>query len=99
MVEVSGTESKRGDDYWVRPDKLEYASSHPEQDVWIVLHYSQPEETVVYIKPDPQRQYPVTEVKIRGAIERFVFFSDGATEVVDAGVFASHVLKKIEQVC
>ena len=99
LVEVSGTESKRGDDYWVRPDKLEYASSHPDQDVWIVLHYAKPEETVVYIKPDLQRGYDFTEVKIRGATEHYVIFSDGDAEVVDAGVFASHVLKKIEQIC
>ena len=99
MVEVSGTEFKRGDDYWVRPDKLEYASKHPDQDVWIVLHYSTPAETVIYIRPDLQRQYDVTNIEIRGATERYVIFSDGDEEVVDAGVFASHVLEKIEKFC
>ncbi|MEO6404890.1 MAG: hypothetical protein ABIY51_15995 [Ferruginibacter sp.] len=36
-VEVTGTERLRGTGYWVRPDKLEYAENHPDEDVWIVF--------------------------------------------------------------
>ena len=75
MVEVTGTERKRGGGYWVRPDKLTYANRHPDPPTWIVLHYAQPEEHVRCIQPDPDRQYEVQNIPVRG-IERYVVFPD-----------------------
>lgn len=70
-VEVTGTESMRlgTTTYWVRPDKLKYARNHPEQDVWIILHYANPFECFVFIKPNKTKTYPVSKRDIRGSIE------------------------------
>jgi len=98
LVEVTGTERFRGGNprtYWVRPDKLAYARNHPDQDVWIVLHYAEPEELIVAIKPDSARQHPVKEITIRDAIEHYVVFSDGDPECVGLDAFAQHLISQI----
>lgn len=61
LVEVTGTERMRGTTYWVRPDKLNYARNHPDEDVWLILHFAQPHEKFVFIKPDNGCDYPVAE--------------------------------------
>lgn len=98
LVEVTGTERFRGGNpptYWVRPDKLAYAKNHPDQDVWIVLHYAEPEELIVVIKPDSAREHPVKEINIRDAIEHYVVFSDGEPECVGLDSFAQHLISQI----
>ncbi|WP_228116780.1 hypothetical protein [Xanthomonas citri] len=98
VVEVTGTERFRGDNpptYWVRPDKLAYAKSHPDQDVWIVLHYAEPTELIVVIKPDSAKKYPVENITIRESIERYVIFSDNDPECVALDVFAQHLISQI----
>lgn len=98
LVEVTGTERFRGGNpptYWVRPDKLAYAKNHPEQDVWIVLHYAEPEEIIVVIKPNSESKYPVEEIKIRDAIEYYIVFSDNDPECTGLDTFSRHLIKKI----
>lgn len=98
LVEVTGTERFRGGNqptFWVRPDKLAYAKNHPEQDVWIVLHYAEPEELIITIKPDGTVRYPVREVNIRDSIEHYVVFSDEDPECVGLDAFARHLIEKI----
>lgn len=98
LVEVTGTERFRGSNprtYWVRPDKLAYAKNHPEQDVWVVLHYAEPEELIVAIRPDSSVKHSVNAVKIRDAIEYYVMFSDDHPECVGLDVFARHLISKI----
>lgn len=98
LVEVTGTERFRGGNpptYWVRPDKLAYAENHPDQDVWIVLHYAEPTERIVAIKPDSAMKHAVKEIEIRGSIENYVVFSDGDAECVSLEVFAQHLIGKI----
>lgn len=80
-VEVTGTENMRGDDYWIRPDKLSYAQQYNKDNIWIVLHYQYPQEKFIYIKPDLQKEY-VPEIKnIRGIDEEYVIFNDSSPEV------------------
>jgi|SRR5690242_7588124 len=98
LVEVTGTEYFRGGaprTYWVRPDKLDYARNHPEQDVWIVLHYAQPTELIIAIKPSRDTAYVVRNKEIRGAMERYVEFSDKDPECVGVDVLARHLIGKI----
>lgn len=96
-VEVTGTEQMRGATYWVRPDKLAYIQAHPEQDVWLILHYAEPQERFVFIRPSPTRSnYAVTKVTIRGATEHFVEFTDDSPEVVTIDEFRARLIAKID---
>ena len=96
LLEVTGTDSMRGAKYWVRPDKLRYAIDHPQEDVWICLHYGQPDEKFVFLKPDPAAAYQPSEIKIRDSVELFVEFHSDAGEVHSATSFFSHLLSKRE---
>lgn len=80
-VEVTGTNRMRGNDYWVRLDKLNYSKNHPEENVWIVLHYAEPHEKFVFIKPNNQAQYTTKVKEIRGTDEHYVVFDDFSPEV------------------
>ncbi|MGP3707042.1 hypothetical protein [Gordonia paraffinivorans] len=98
LVEVTGTTRFRGGNpptYWVRPDKLEYARNHPDSDVWIVLHYAEPSEQIVAIRPDNTRAYDVSEVPIRGATEHFVIFSSDEPECVNFDALLDHLRSKL----
>ncbi len=98
LVEVSGTEARRANDYWVRPDKMKYAQSHPDQDVWIVLHFQKPKEKFVFIKPDLQKKYKFSNVTIKEAEEHYVKFTDSDSEIVSEQVFAQHLKAKIDNI-
>ena len=96
LIEVSGTETMRGADYWVRPDKLDYARNHPEHDIWIVLHYAQPNEHIVCIKPDLARDYVAEPKVIRGSTEYYVVFTDNDPEVVTIHDFSAWLQAKVD---
>jgi len=97
LIEVTGTEAMRGDPtcYWVRPDKLKYASMHPDEDIWVILHYSKPVEKFVFIKPTHGKTYKYVSVSIRGAGERMVEFRDSDPEVKSEYEFRAHLLGKV----
>ncbi len=97
LVEVTGTEYMRGATYWVRPDKLEYSKNHPDDDVWLVLHFLNPSEKFVFIKPDSQKTYPVSKKEIRGSVELYVEFSDSDEDVVSIESFKDHLIGKASQ--
>ncbi|TDP30765.1 hypothetical protein DEU29_11548 [Idiomarina aquatica] len=92
LVEVSGTKVMRGSDYWVRPDKLSYCQHHPEENVWIVLHYAEPSEKFVFIKPRPEKEYLYEVKNIRGTDEHYVVFTDDSPEVYSRYNFAEQLL-------
>lgn len=89
-VEVTGTENKRGTDYWIRPDKIEYFQNHPEKNIWIVLYFNN-EDQYVFIKPDMNKNYSFEEKEIRGAIEHYVLFDDASPEVKTRDMFISEI--------
>lgn len=91
-VEVSGTERMREGDYWVRPDKLTYAQNHTNDDVWIILHYLEPQEKFVFIKPSPTKKYIHNKVVIRQTTEHYVFFNDAMDECKTVDEFRQHLL-------
>jgi len=95
-LEVSGTGTQRGQDFWVRPDKLKYAQNHPERDVWIVLHYRKPKERFVWIKPDLSKNYEDKERVIRGVSERYVIFDNNSEEVKSSAEFSNYVAQKVK---
>lgn len=98
LVEVTGTETMRGNTYWVRPDKLDYAKKHPDEDVWIILHYAQPQDKFVFIKPDHGHQYKTVSKEIRDSIEYYVEFEDGSLGVKSQAEFARHLKNRCDLV-
>ncbi len=99
FVEVSGTEKKRGNDYWIRPDKLQYCQNHPDKDVWILLHYALPEEKIVFIQPNLTKKYHYIEIDIRNSKEYYVIFDDFSPETKSEEEFKSYLQKIINQHC
>ena len=102
LIEVSGTEMMRSmspgiPSYWVRPDKLNYAKNHPEQDIWFIMHYANPEEKFVFIKPDNNKNYPYKKRDIRGSIEHYVEFSDMMPECISKHDFVLYLKSKIDK--
>lgn len=91
-VEVSGTERMREGDYWVRPDKLTYAQNHAADDVWIILHYQEPQEKFVFIKPNLTKIYKHNEVVLGQTTEHYVFFNDAMDECRPEAEFRQHLL-------
>jgi len=98
LVEVTGTETMRGDTYWVRPDKLDYAQKYPDEDVWIILHYAQPQEKCVFIKPDHGHRYQIVNKEIRGSIEHYVEFTDDTPGMKSRAEFAQHLKQRIDAI-
>lgn len=94
-IEVTGTERMRGTDYWVRPDKIEYAENHPDEDVWIILHYSEPTEIFKFIQPIKGKAYVRTEITIKGAGEIFCVFQEGDAELKTLEDFSAHLKIKL----
>lgn len=97
LVEVTGTEVMRGQTYWVRPDKLDYAKAHPAEDVWLILHYMQPFEKYVFIKPNLSKNYAVSRKVIRESVELYIEFSDSDDEVVSQEYFREHLSNKVNR--
>lgn len=97
LVEVTGTEAMRGQTYWVRPDKLNYAKNHPDQDVWLILHYMEPKEKCIFIKPDLNKIHTVSEKVIRNSKELYIEFSDSDDEVVSQEYFRGHLTNKVNR--
>ena len=85
-IEVSGSDIMRGDDYWIRPDKIDYIQHHYNENIWIILCYQQPEQ-LVFIKVHASKKYVSVEKEIRGNVERFVIFKKTDSEVVDEKAF------------
>lgn len=85
-IEVTGTEHKRGDDYWIRPDKITYFQNHPEKNIWIILYYNDVDQ-FIFIRPDQHKTYSFSEELINGAIEYYVKFNDTSIEVKDQNEF------------
>ncbi|WP_177735096.1 hypothetical protein [Flavobacterium inviolabile] len=96
-VEVTGTEVMRGEDYWVRPDKLEYSENHPEQNVWTALHYAKPNELVRFLKHTEGKKYETVTKEIKGADEIYSVFNDGDDEVFDFDSFKEEVKKILDK--
>ena len=94
-IEVTGTERMRGSDYWIRPDKIEYAENHPDEDVWIILHYSEPTEVFKFIQPIKGKAYNRTEITIKGAGEIFCIFQEGDTELKTKEEFSAYLKNKL----
>lgn len=91
LVEVTGTHRMRGNDYWIRPDKLAYCQNHPEQNVWIILHYAEPTEKFIFVKPDGSKKYNYIVKNIKGTDEHYVSFSDRDEEVYSLQKFGDHL--------
>jgi hypothetical protein len=89
-LEVTGTERKRGNGYWVRPDKIDYIQKHPEKDIWIALHYAD-DKKIIWIKPFMDKQYTYVEKNLKGAIEYFVVFNDKSPEVHTSQEFKDYI--------
>ena len=97
-IEVSGTDKlEKGSSYWVRPDKIKYAVDHPNEHVWIALHYQKPKERIVCIKPTNYRTDREVRPTIRGAIERYIEFYDRDPEVLNHWDFKQWLNSRVDQ--
>jgi len=96
-IEVTGTERMRGSDFWVRPDKIEYAENHPEEDVWIILHFSEPKEIFKFIQPVKGKKYERHKITIREAGEIFCIFKEGDEEIKTLDEFAGHLKERLDE--
>ena len=96
LLEVTGTEYKKGDDFWVRPDKIEYIQTHPEQDIWIALHYLE-DKKIIWIKPIIDKKYTYVEKNLKGAIEYYVIFTKNSPEVKTSKYFKDYIDQKIKK--
>lgn len=97
-LEVSGTEKKQGDDYWIRKDKIDYIKDHPERDVWVILHYKLPKEQFVWLKIIPEKCYETKVINIKGADEYYVIFTNDAEEIKSSDYFKNYILAKLKKV-
>lgn len=86
-IEVTGTEVMRGSGYWIRPDKLDYAANHPEEIIYTALHYSEPHETIRFLKHIHGKQYNYKEKEIKGAVEHYCEFYDEDEEILTIDEF------------
>ncbi len=94
-LEVSGTKYMRGNDYWIRPDKLNYIRNNPNKDIWIVLHYEKPIEKIIWIKPKLNNiNKKIEDIEIRGVIEKYVIFRDGDEEIKSSQEFIECIKRK-----
>lgn len=98
LVEVSGTKKMRGAAYWVRPDKLAYADNHAGDDVWVILHYAEPSEKFVIVRPLKGSSRHVMEKPIGGSIERYVEFYEGDPALVPAESFQAHLGTRVDRI-
>jgi len=90
FLEVTGTEYKRGSDYWIRPDKIDYIQKHQEKDIWVALHYADVKK-IIWIKPFLDKKYSYVEKNLKGAIEYFVIFDDNSSEVKSSKEFKYYI--------
>lgn len=89
-IEVTGSEFKRGTDYWIRPDKIKYIQEHPNENIWIILHYQNPSE-MIFIKIDIQKKYIARKINIRGNEEQYVIFNPESAELKSQKEFIDEV--------
>ena len=94
FLEVTGTEFKRGNDYWIRPDKIDYIQKHKEKDTWVALHY-QDAMKIIWIQPIMNKKYEHVIKNLKGADEYFVIFDDNSPEVKSSQSFKDYLDSKI----
>jgi len=96
FLEVTGTKHKRGSDYWVRPDKIDYIQKHTEKDVWIALHYAD-DKKIIWLKISQDKKYSYVEKNLKGATEYYVIFDDDSDEVKSSHEFKIYVENKLHK--
>jgi len=95
FLEVTGTEHKRGSDYWIRPDKIDYIQNHPNKDIWVALHYADTKK-IIWIKPLSNKKYNYVEKNLKGVIEYFVIFDNNSEEVKTSQEFKDYLDLKVQ---
>lgn len=100
-LEVTGTNYPRGDDLWLRKDKIEYARTHPEEDYWAAIHLKR---DVFFVKPVLTKEYAHREIPIRKRLmdegqvrirEYYVVFKKDDPEVHSAEEFRRYLREKV----
>lgn len=94
FLEVTGTYRKKGDDFWVRPDKIDYIQKHKDKDIWIALHYEL-DKKIIWLKPSLSKKYDTFSINLKGADENYVSFTENSKEVKSSAEFRKYVLDKI----
>jgi len=95
FLEVSGTERKKGEDFWVRKDKIDYIQANRQEDVWIILHYQLPKEQFIWLKIDHQKKYLTQKINVKGAEEYYIIFTPHDREITSSQHFKDCIIRKI----
>jgi|GEM_PF-6073271 len=94
-LEVAVAEIQRGTNYSVKADKIVFAQSQLQKDVWVVLYCKYPMEKFIWIKPS-NKEYKHEEL-IGVANSHFIAFSDESPEVYSSQRFYDYIQKKISE--
>lgn len=97
-LEVSGTEKKRGKDFWIRKDKVDYIQKNIQDDIWILLHYKLPKEQFIWVRIDKAKEYRTDKINVKGAIEYYIVLDTGAPEIVSSQEFKNYIEDKIAKI-
>lgn len=97
FLEVTGTKYKRGSDYWVRLDKIDYIQEHQDKDIWIALYYED-DKKIIWLKPSLSKEYKYVEKNLKGAIEHYIVFNDTSEEVKSSQLFKEYIEDKIKNI-
>lgn len=68
LLEVTGTKALKGSGIWVRPDKFQYASRHPEQECWLA-HIVENNDLIRFMRLRASWRFPLIHPSIRGTAE------------------------------
>jgi len=96
-LEVASTEIRRGINYWIRAEKIDYAKNQYNRDVWIVLYCKYPNEKLIWIKPLSNKQYQREEL-ISNTLSYFISFNFKSPEVYSSQNFCEYVQNKLDQI-
>lgn len=87
-VEVTGTQKTGITEYWVQKEKIKYVQSNKDKRIWIALVYP---DKIVYVFPNPSKEYKEIRVNINNNTEIFIEFKEGAQEVRSENEFLEDV--------
>ena len=66
------------------------------QNVWIILYYSEPNDKLIFIKPNFHINYTISEKVIRGNIEHYVIFDDFSDETTSEQKFVEQLIELVK---
>lgn len=89
-IEVSGTDHRRGNDFWVREGKVKNIQLNPNDKIWVALVYIL-DKKIVWISVDKNKHYVRSEKLINEVREYYVCFDEDSNEVLSSSEFKNEI--------